>query len=164
MRVNGVRSNTLLSSTGSAQGCVLSLLLFVLYTSECHSQHVGHHIIKFADDSVIVSLLCGDDPDHGPVVGEFTDWCCSFFLDIDVSITKEMTIDIRKNPSVMSPFSVANQTVELLHNYKYLGTNTDNKLSFDCHVDAVCKKAYQRMYFYRLQGIVKCAAKLQVSV
>ncbi len=58
-----------------------------------------------------------------------------------------MTRDFRKNPSVISPFIIANQTVELVHNYKYLGTNTDNKLSFDFHVDAVCKKAHQRIYF-----------------
>ena len=56
VRVNGVYSEKLLSSTGSPQGCVLSPLLYILYTDDCRSQHTNRHILKFADDSAIVSL------------------------------------------------------------------------------------------------------------
>lgn len=47
---NGSLPNILFSSTRSPQGCVLSPLLFVLFTNECQSQHPGGHIIKFADE------------------------------------------------------------------------------------------------------------------
>lgn len=63
MKVNGV-----LSFAGSPLGCILSLVFFVFYTNACQSQYVGHHIITFADDSVIVAMLSNDYPDHGPVV------------------------------------------------------------------------------------------------
>ncbi len=79
MKVNGVLSNVLLSSTGSPQGCVLSPLLFVLYTNTCQSQYAGHHIIKFADDCVTLSLVSHANPDHGPVVADFLEWSKSSF-------------------------------------------------------------------------------------
>ena len=50
VRVNGVLSSKLLSSTGSPQGCVLSSLLFILYTNSCRSTYENRHILKFADD------------------------------------------------------------------------------------------------------------------
>ena len=105
--------------------------------------------MKFADDSVIVSLLSSDDPDHGPVVKEFSDRCRSSFLNINTNKTKELLFDFRKNPPDISPVSIENQAVEIVLNYEYLGTRLDNKLSSELHVDAVCKNSHQRMYFYR---------------
>ena len=68
VRVNGVLSDKVCSSTGSPQGCVLSLLLFILYMNMCQSTFKNCLILKYADDLVIVSLLQGSEHNHGPVV------------------------------------------------------------------------------------------------
>ena len=94
-----------------------------------------------------MSLLSSDDPEHGPVVSDFMHWCESSFLNINVAKTKEMLIDL--TPSPISPVLMNDQSVEVVQQYKYLETVIDNKLSFEPHDDAVCKKAHQRMYFYR---------------
>ncbi len=71
VRVNRTFSDTLITSTDSPQGCVLSPLLYILYTNDCLSRHRDGFILKFADDTVIVSLLTGDENSHGPVVNDF---------------------------------------------------------------------------------------------
>ncbi|KAF7705683.1 hypothetical protein HF521_020969, partial [Silurus meridionalis] len=141
VKVNSVLSDVLFSSTGSPQGCVLSPLLFVLYTNECRSQLERRHIIKFADDSVIVSLLDNEDSVHGSVLVDFIDWCKLSFLDINVLKTKEMIVDFRKNRTAISPVVINDHAVEIVHHFKYLGTIIDEKLTFGAHVDAVCKKS-----------------------
>lgn len=75
---------------------VSSHLLFILYKKECQSQYEGRHI-KFADDSMIVSLLSNQDTDHGPVVEDAIDWCERSSLSINVLKTKEMIILLGKS-------------------------------------------------------------------
>ena len=149
VKVNGFLSDVLLSSTGSPQGCVLSPLLFILYTNDCRSQHPDRHILKFADDSVIVSLLNNQDCTHGPVVNDFSAWCESSFLKINVLKTKELIVDFRKKPPPYPPVFIHGQAVDTVQQYKYLGTIIDSNLSFEANTDAICTKAHQRMYFYR---------------
>lgn len=60
-----------------------------------------------------------------------------------------MFVDFRKNPPSLPPVSFNSQSVEVVHQYKYLGTIIDDKLTFEHQVDALCTKAHQRMYFYR---------------
>ncbi len=71
--------------------CTLSTFIQLVYNT-CQSQHAGSYILRFADDSVIVSLLSCMVSDNSPAVSEFTDWCKAS-LDINVSETKDMIID-----------------------------------------------------------------------
>lgn len=59
------------------QVCPFSTL--VLYTNECQSLYQDGHIIKFADDSVIVSLLHDTDCDRDPVVDDFVSMVWTVF-------------------------------------------------------------------------------------
>lgn len=70
-------------------------------------------------DSVIVSLLSRDDPDHGAVMADFIDCCNLSFFDINY---QEIVIDLRKNPTLICPVEIKDQAVEVVHHYKYLGT------------------------------------------
>ncbi|KAG5263066.1 hypothetical protein AALO_G00282140 [Alosa alosa] len=51
VRVGGLTSDSLTISTGAPQGCVLSPLLYNIYTHDCKANSSHTSIIKFADDS-----------------------------------------------------------------------------------------------------------------
>lgn len=54
----GRRTSTALSvSTGSPQGCVLSRVLYALWTHDCTPAHQSNTIVKFADDTMVVGLI-----------------------------------------------------------------------------------------------------------
>ena len=121
VRVNETLSSRMSSSTGSPQGCCLSSLLYILYTNDCRSNHLNRHIIKFADDSVIVSLLEEDEVQHGPVVDDFISWCDKSFLQLNVSKTKDMVISFRRTPPSPAPTLIKGTEIEVVESYKYLG-------------------------------------------
>ena len=143
MRINGALSDSVCSSTGSPQGCVLSPLLFILYTNMCRSQYENRLILKYADDSVVVSLLRGGESSHGPVIDDFLRWCDDSYLQINVSKTKDMFIDFRRQAHSQEALTIKGQTIKP---HKYLGTVIDSTLNFDLNCEAVFKKGLQRLH------------------
>ena len=129
VRVNGALSEKLYSSTGSPQRCVLSPLLHILYTNSGRSQFDRRQVIKFADDSVIISLLKGGELDHDPVVNYFVTWCKESYLEFNVSAPTP------------KPTERGRLEVEVVESYKYLWrTVLDNKLRFQTNAEAIHKK------------------------
>ena len=57
VRVGSNTSATLILNTGATQGCVLSPLLYSLFTHDCMARHESNTIIKFADDTTVVGLI-----------------------------------------------------------------------------------------------------------
>lgn len=149
VRVGNTLSGVRFTSVGTPQGSVLSPLLYILYTDSCRSSYPGRYIIKFADDTAVISLLERDETEHGPVLHEFVDWCEASQLHLNTSKTKELVFDFRHGAPSPTPTLIKGEEIEMVTEYKYLGLIIDCKLSWDQCADAVFKKGQQRLYFLR---------------
>lgn len=76
MRLRTHTLDSLIISTGSPQDCVLSLLLFSLYTNSCTSNHQSLKLLKFADDTTLISLISrGDESAYKLEIDSLANWC-----------------------------------------------------------------------------------------
>ena len=99
--VNGTCSSVSYLSTGAPQGCVISPILFILYTNDCLCQSEDCVMIKFADDTVIAGLLRSSEEYCRKAVSELVEWCTSNYLYLNAKKTQELVIYLGKLVSVI---------------------------------------------------------------
>jgi hypothetical protein len=144
-------SSTIITNTGAPQGCVLSPVLFTIYTSDCRSTHPDCKIIKYADDTIIVGLINKkqDTTFYQDNINRFIDWCDENYLLLNVKKTKEMVIDLGTVKVNFEDVVIKNESIERVCNYKYLGTIINCNLSWEANIDLITSKAKRRLYFLR---------------
>lgn len=152
MVVNNAVSSTAILNTGAPQGCVLSPVLFSLYTNDCRAITDICIIPKYADDTALVAMLLSDETSeqvYFTEVENFSTYCSENGLELNVPKTNELIIDFRRNKNEINKVIINGQEVEQVDIVKYLGTLFDNKLNFTANTDRLVSKGNQRMYLLR---------------
>ncbi len=135
VRLGKYKSSTSIIITGAPQGCVLSPLLFSLYPNNCTSKYPSVKLLKFVDDTTLISLFQdSDESAYRQEVKELEVWCCLNNLELNTLKTVEI---------------IMNSTVTTVESFRFLGTTMSQDLNWDIHIDSIVKKAQQRLYFLR---------------
>ena len=148
VRLKNLQSSIITTNTGAPQGCVLSPILFTMYTNDCHMNSDVLKLLKFADDSSILALLrtSHDETIYNNYIIEFTKWCEEHNLLLNVLKTKELIIDFRVKKEPLLPVKIKGQDVDQVQSYKYLGVTIDNQLKWDVHASNIYKKKQTNVY------------------
>jgi hypothetical protein len=151
VRFGSKMSKPITTNLGAPQGCVLSPILFTLYTSDCRSPDTKCKILKYADDTVIIGNIDKqkDCKFYFDTVKYFVDWCQVNCLHLNVKKTKEIIFDFGKNAFHHDSVNINGADVDKVEEYKYLGCIIDDKLNWSKNTELICSKANKRMYFLR---------------
>ncbi len=143
-------SSPLTLNTGAPQGCVLSPLLYSLYTHDCAATHSSNVIVKFADDTTVIGLITdNDETAYRAEVSTLTKWCQENHLSFNIDKTKELVVDFRRQSREHTPITIDKTPVERVNSFKFLGVHITEDLTWSAHTDAVLKKSHQRLFFLR---------------
>ena len=113
VKVGNNNSTMLILNTGAPQGCVLSPLLYSLFTHDCVAMHASNSIIKFADDTTVVGLITNNDETaYRAEVWVLGVWCQENNLTLNINKTKEMIVDFRKQQRVHPAIHIDGTVVE----------------------------------------------------
>jgi hypothetical protein len=105
-------STPLILNTGAPQRCVLSPLLYSLFTHDCVAMDTSNTINKFADDTTVVGFITNNDETaYREEVRALGVWCQENNLSLNVSKTKEMIVD-RKQQREHPPIHIDTTAVE----------------------------------------------------
>ena len=164
VRLQNCVSDRLIGNIGAPQGTVLSPFLFTTYTADFKYRTESCHLQKFSDDTAIVGRVeGGGEEEYRNLVGNFVKWCGENHLQLNVTKTKEMVVDFRRNKPPPSPVCIGGSDVDIVDSYKYLGVVLDNKLEWTTNTEAVYKKGLSRLYFLRrLRSFNVCNRMLQM--
>ena len=139
VRVGNNTSTTLTLNTEAPQGCVLSPLLYSLFTHDC--AHNSNTIIMFADDTTVVDRITDDDETGFREVSDLAVWCQDNNLSLNVSMTKELNVDYRKQRAEHVAIHI-----DGVESFKFLGVHITKELTWSTHTNKVVKKARQCLF------------------
>ena len=129
-------------SSGVPQGSVIGPLLFLLYINDL-PDYVKHSSTSlFADDSMI-SRTIQSETDAALLQEDLNSlqvWENTWKMEFNPDKCEAISVTNKRNP-IKTSYNIHDKTLKYVKSAKYLGVTIDNKLTWNSHVDNICKKA-----------------------
>lgn len=145
--VNGKSSEKANVISGVPQGTVLGPLLFLVYINDL-PELVKCKIRLFADDALIYRVIdsINDAISLQEDLNQLMNWEHEWSMEFNPDKCKVLRITNKRN-TIIQPYSMHNQVLEVVDSAKYLGVYIHKKLSWNVHNDYTVKKANQTRCF-----------------
>ena len=113
-------------NTGAPQGCVLSPVLFYIYTNRIMSKNANLTLVKFADDMALIARLRDECSlaQYCLYNDTLLYWVDDSFLELNVQKTKELCIEggRARDASLVKPVESVSLARSLVSNSVFYGT------------------------------------------
>ncbi|XP_058047640.1 uncharacterized protein LOC131202551 [Ahaetulla prasina] len=106
-----------------------------------HTQaHICKLVAKFADDTTVIGLIRDNDESaYRWEVEQLAPWCDWNNLELNTLKTVEMVVDFKRNPSILLPLTVLDNTVSTVETFKFLGCTISQDLKWTANIKNIIK-------------------------
>jgi hypothetical protein len=139
----GTQSSECDVASGVPQGTVLGPLLFLLYINDMPDVVSSSQTRLFADDALVYRII--DQQQDSAKLQKDLDalqkWEHKWKMEFNPDKCEVLRISMKRKNIIDANYNIHGQQLKIVNQAKYLGVTLDSTLSFNAHINNICKKA-----------------------
>ena len=147
--LNGVSSDTKYINAGVPQGSILGPLFFLIYINDI-VENITSSIYLYADDTSLIQPINPQQPvvtfdQLNDDLNKLYLWSLQWRVSFNASKTKYIIFTNKKNRVVYPQLYFGGNMLQQVTEYKHLGVDFSEDLSWNTYIDKVCSKTSKRV-------------------
>lgn len=150
VQIENTKSRLFHAGSGVPQGSHLGPLLFLLMVNDIPLHLNNCHILLYADDVKLFSIIKSLDDCHSlqENINSLSSWCAYNGFSLNFSKCSVMSFYRSRYP-ILFTYLLNYEELSRCNVVKDLGVMLDTKLSFSLHIDYICARAFSMLGFLK---------------